>query len=201
MHADELHKFSDGTLNDVRSALHDIVAGIRMKYLPMRKWSNSDKKRAQVMVQDIDKQLIRGGGANGYVLAEMWKYQSRPFKLLYWSYKVVKFRSKSENKGKVSTEMELVPEQTQQDASVMRTASAAAKPCQGDSLEFYLITGSIYTDDKVLKLKNIKKDGYTRFQSQEQYEHVGLEVTRSEEVKRSQDEDKRLCLVDDLKEV
>ncbi|GKB56231.1 hypothetical protein Tco_0912417 [Tanacetum coccineum] len=30
MHADELHKFSDGTLNDVRSALHDIAAGIRM---------------------------------------------------------------------------------------------------------------------------------------------------------------------------
>ncbi|GJX60768.1 hypothetical protein Tco_0292158 [Tanacetum coccineum] len=37
MCADELHKFSDGTLNDVRSALHDIVAGIRMEYLPMRK--------------------------------------------------------------------------------------------------------------------------------------------------------------------
>ncbi|GKE84023.1 hypothetical protein Tco_1557765, partial [Tanacetum coccineum] len=28
----------------------------------------------------------------------------------------------------------------------MRTASAAAKPCQGNSLEFYLITGSIYTN-------------------------------------------------------
>ncbi|GKG57924.1 hypothetical protein Tco_0589535, partial [Tanacetum coccineum] len=28
----------------------------------------------------------------------------------------------------------------------MRMASAAAKPCQGDSLEFYLITGNIYTD-------------------------------------------------------
>nr|GFB60893.1 hypothetical protein [Tanacetum cinerariifolium] len=59
MCADELHKFSDGTLNDVWSALHDIVAGIRMKYLPMRKWSNLEKKRARVMVQDIDKQLIQ----------------------------------------------------------------------------------------------------------------------------------------------
>ncbi|GJT17675.1 hypothetical protein Tco_0876381 [Tanacetum coccineum] len=54
---------------------------------------------------------------------------------------------------------------------------------------------------EVLKLKNIKKDGYTRFQHQEQYEHVGLEVTRSQEGKISQDDDKRLCLVDDLKEV
>ncbi|GKE46566.1 hypothetical protein Tco_1477824 [Tanacetum coccineum] len=50
MHTDKLHKFSDGTLNDVRTALHDIVAGIRMEYLPMRKWSNLDKKRAWVMV-------------------------------------------------------------------------------------------------------------------------------------------------------
>ncbi|GKA97837.1 hypothetical protein Tco_0825731 [Tanacetum coccineum] len=31
MRADELHKFSDGTLNDVRSALHDIATGIRME--------------------------------------------------------------------------------------------------------------------------------------------------------------------------
>ncbi|GKC00734.1 hypothetical protein Tco_0986870 [Tanacetum coccineum] len=53
----ELHKFSDDTLDDVRSALNDIAKGIRMEYLPMRKWSNLDKKRARVMVQDIDKQL------------------------------------------------------------------------------------------------------------------------------------------------
>ncbi|GKB26490.1 hypothetical protein Tco_0865891 [Tanacetum coccineum] len=57
MRADELHKFSDGTLNDVRTALHDIAKGIRMEYLPKRKWSGLDKRRARVMVQDIDKQL------------------------------------------------------------------------------------------------------------------------------------------------
>ncbi|GJT22819.1 hypothetical protein Tco_0892756, partial [Tanacetum coccineum] len=34
------------------------------------------------------------------------------------------------------------------DAPVMRMASAAAKTCQGDSLEFYLITGSIYTNQR-----------------------------------------------------
>ncbi|GJU47779.1 hypothetical protein Tco_1217334 [Tanacetum coccineum] len=59
MRTDELHKFSDGTLNDVRTALHDIAAGIRMEYLSMRKWSNLDQKRARVMVQDIDKQLYQ----------------------------------------------------------------------------------------------------------------------------------------------
>ncbi|GJX78185.1 hypothetical protein Tco_0324996 [Tanacetum coccineum] len=51
--------FSDGTLDDVRSALNDIAKGIRMEYLPMRKWSNLDKKRARVMVQDIDKHLYQ----------------------------------------------------------------------------------------------------------------------------------------------
>ncbi|GJW62130.1 hypothetical protein Tco_0111465 [Tanacetum coccineum] len=46
MRADELHKFSDDILNDVRSSLHDITVGIRMEYLPMRKWSNLEKKMA-----------------------------------------------------------------------------------------------------------------------------------------------------------
>nr|GEW02503.1 zinc finger, CCHC-type [Tanacetum cinerariifolium] len=59
MRADELYKFSDGTLNDVWSALHEIAAGIRMEYLPRKKYSNLDKKRARVMVQDIDKQLYQ----------------------------------------------------------------------------------------------------------------------------------------------
>nr|GEU73890.1 hypothetical protein [Tanacetum cinerariifolium] len=50
MRANELYKFSDGMLNDVWSALHDIVAEIRREYLPLRKWSNLDKKRDWVMV-------------------------------------------------------------------------------------------------------------------------------------------------------
>ncbi|GJU50636.1 hypothetical protein Tco_1220191 [Tanacetum coccineum] len=62
------------------------------------------------------------------------------------------------------------------DAPVMRTASAAAKPCQGDSLELYLITGSTPDDcDEVLKLKNFKKDATLKlFKStkQERYEHT-----------------------------
>nr|GEU52287.1 hypothetical protein [Tanacetum cinerariifolium] len=57
MRADELHKFSDGMLNDVRSALHDIAAGIRMECLPMRKWSNLDKKRAQLGPKNLPKDI------------------------------------------------------------------------------------------------------------------------------------------------
>ncbi|GJW59359.1 hypothetical protein Tco_0108694 [Tanacetum coccineum] len=55
---DELHKFSNGTLNDNQTALHDITSGIRMEYMPKRKWSGLDKRRARVMIQDIDKQLF-----------------------------------------------------------------------------------------------------------------------------------------------
>ncbi|GKD95291.1 hypothetical protein Tco_1375128 [Tanacetum coccineum] len=58
MHTDELNKFSDGTLNNVRTALHDITSGIRMEYLSKRKWSGLDKRRARVMIQDIDKHLF-----------------------------------------------------------------------------------------------------------------------------------------------
>ncbi|GKA10194.1 hypothetical protein Tco_0689627 [Tanacetum coccineum] len=39
MRADELHKFSDGMLNDVWTILNHIAKGIMMEYLPKRKWS------------------------------------------------------------------------------------------------------------------------------------------------------------------
>nr|GEZ32214.1 hypothetical protein [Tanacetum cinerariifolium] len=57
MRIDELHKFSDGTLTDVRTALDDRLKGIRMKYLPQTIWRKSDKERAAAMIQAIDKQL------------------------------------------------------------------------------------------------------------------------------------------------
>nr|GFB49212.1 hypothetical protein [Tanacetum cinerariifolium] len=34
MRIDELHKFNDGTLTDVRTTLDDHLKGIRMQYLP-----------------------------------------------------------------------------------------------------------------------------------------------------------------------
>ncbi|GJV94248.1 hypothetical protein Tco_1545825 [Tanacetum coccineum] len=57
MRIDELHKFSDGTLDDVRTALNDRLKGIRMKYLPQTIWRQSDRERAKAMIQAIDKQL------------------------------------------------------------------------------------------------------------------------------------------------
>nr|GEW53407.1 hypothetical protein [Tanacetum cinerariifolium] len=50
MRIDELHKFSDGTLTDVRTALDDRLKGIRMEYLPQSIWRKSDKDIAVAMI-------------------------------------------------------------------------------------------------------------------------------------------------------
>nr|GEW95970.1 hypothetical protein [Tanacetum cinerariifolium] len=57
MRIDELHKFSDGTLTDVRTLLDDRLKGIRMQYLSQAIWRKSDKDRATAMIQAIDKRL------------------------------------------------------------------------------------------------------------------------------------------------
>ncbi|GJT44384.1 hypothetical protein Tco_0953099 [Tanacetum coccineum] len=57
MRIDELHKFSDGTLNDVWSALDDTLKRIWMKCLPQTIWREVYRKRAGAMIQAIDQQL------------------------------------------------------------------------------------------------------------------------------------------------
>ncbi|GJX91442.1 hypothetical protein Tco_0344768 [Tanacetum coccineum] len=54
---DKLHKFNDGTLNDVRTALDDILKRIGMKYMPQTYWKKVDKDIAGAMIQSIDKML------------------------------------------------------------------------------------------------------------------------------------------------
>ncbi|GKD80436.1 hypothetical protein Tco_1347275 [Tanacetum coccineum] len=57
MRSDELHKFSDGTLTRLLSSLEDITKNIDIKYLPKRRWSNLEKKRAHFMIKDNNKLL------------------------------------------------------------------------------------------------------------------------------------------------
>nr|GEX82213.1 hypothetical protein [Tanacetum cinerariifolium] len=57
MQIDELHKFSNGTLTDVRTAVDDRFKDIQMKYLQQSIWRKNDKDRAATMVQAIDKLL------------------------------------------------------------------------------------------------------------------------------------------------
>ncbi|GJY66405.1 hypothetical protein Tco_0468643 [Tanacetum coccineum] len=61
MRADELYKFSDGTLKKVCDTLHHRLLNFRFGYnkgMPRRKWSATDKKRAGIMVDLIDKQML-----------------------------------------------------------------------------------------------------------------------------------------------
>ncbi|GJX37827.1 hypothetical protein Tco_0251130 [Tanacetum coccineum] len=64
-------------------------------------------------------------------------------------------------------------------------------------------TERLSRSDEVLKLKNFKKDATLKlFKStnQERYEHVGPEVTSSQDGQGHKMAKKRLCLVDDLKD-
>nr|GEX13708.1 hypothetical protein [Tanacetum cinerariifolium] len=47
---DELHKFRNRTLTDVRTTLDDRPKGIQMKYLPQTIWRKSDKERVAAMI-------------------------------------------------------------------------------------------------------------------------------------------------------
>ncbi|GKB01231.1 hypothetical protein Tco_0829275 [Tanacetum coccineum] len=48
----ELHKFSDGTLDDVQTALDDRLKGIQMQYLPQTIWRQSDRDKATTKDQE-----------------------------------------------------------------------------------------------------------------------------------------------------
>ncbi|GKD68450.1 hypothetical protein Tco_1322540 [Tanacetum coccineum] len=61
MRSDKLYKFSDGTLTRLLSSLEDITKNIDMEYLPKRRWSNLEKKRAYFMIKDINMLLKEKG--------------------------------------------------------------------------------------------------------------------------------------------
>ncbi|GKB59453.1 hypothetical protein Tco_0915639, partial [Tanacetum coccineum] len=58
MRADDLYKFSDGTLKLVCDELHHRILNFRLGYnkeMSRRKWSATDKRRSELMVELIDK--------------------------------------------------------------------------------------------------------------------------------------------------
>ncbi|GKD92273.1 hypothetical protein Tco_1372110 [Tanacetum coccineum] len=60
MRADELYKFSDKTLKKVRDEIHHKILNFRLRYndeMSRRKWMAIDKKRSELMVEMIDKQM------------------------------------------------------------------------------------------------------------------------------------------------
>ncbi|GJU86327.1 hypothetical protein Tco_1293873 [Tanacetum coccineum] len=60
MRADELYKFLNETLKTVRDELHHRILDFRLGYnkeMFMRKWTAIDKRRSELMVELIDKQM------------------------------------------------------------------------------------------------------------------------------------------------
>ncbi|GKC06915.1 hypothetical protein Tco_0998525 [Tanacetum coccineum] len=209
MRIDELYKFSDGTLNDVWSALDDILKRIRIK-----RPSAAGKDH---MIYHMMPSLLKvfksrdqpdTGSTKGYSLACI----RSP---LVYDYK----RSKSKNKGIVDDYDGVITGskqlEHQSDTQVITVKMeillepTSNKLMVGDLCDSILIklvkTGkkrwSILTDskihikmvmevpgssDEVLKLKNFKKDASLKlfkFTNQEMYEHVGPKVTSSQDGK------------------
>ncbi|GKD21598.1 hypothetical protein Tco_1223301 [Tanacetum coccineum] len=60
MRADELYKFSDGALKTVCDELHHRILDFRLGYneqMSKRKWPAINKRRSELMVELIDKQM------------------------------------------------------------------------------------------------------------------------------------------------
>nr|GEU62120.1 hypothetical protein [Tanacetum cinerariifolium] len=60
LRADELYKFSNGTLKSVHDEIHHRVLNFRLDYnteMPKRKWTAIDRKRSGLMIELIDKQF------------------------------------------------------------------------------------------------------------------------------------------------
>nr|GEY62732.1 hypothetical protein [Tanacetum cinerariifolium] len=100
MCTDELHKFINGTLNFVRTTLHDIALGGANGYVLAKLWKYQRPTLDSVEVlrlSNICAKLFRLIDAHmkGEQMVTCWlncgSTKDRPFKLLYWRYKVVKF--------------------------------------------------------------------------------------------------------------
>ncbi|GKE76311.1 hypothetical protein Tco_1542431, partial [Tanacetum coccineum] len=60
MRANELYNLSDGTLKKVRDELHHRIHDFCLEYnkeMPRKKWTTIDRKRSELMVKMIDKQM------------------------------------------------------------------------------------------------------------------------------------------------
>ncbi|GKD77998.1 hypothetical protein Tco_1340619 [Tanacetum coccineum] len=128
MRTEELYKFSNGTLNHVRTALNDITIGIQMEYLPKRNWKSCQ------------------GDSSKLNLPKSQGRSSRIRRILKDGGEVKEFQRSFRHSD----------------------------------------TERLSQSDEVLKLKNFKKDAtlkLSKLTNQEWYEHVGPEVTRSQDDK------------------
>ncbi|GJR10070.1 hypothetical protein Tco_0792722 [Tanacetum coccineum] len=184
MRIDELDKFSDGTHDDVRTALNDHMKGIMMEYLPQTIWRQSDRERAKSMIYAIDKQL-----KSRRIMRSLERFVGgSPYR---YSNPMIQPEPEGSTQGYPLVSVE-----------VLRFNTTAGNPVKKILLKLNLSDHRIHKDggedfryfdterlsrsDEVLKLKNFKKDGSLKlFKStnHERYEHVCPEVTSSQDGK------------------
>nr|GEV37108.1 retrovirus-related Pol polyprotein from transposon TNT 1-94 [Tanacetum cinerariifolium] len=199
LRSDELYKFSDGTLTRLLSLLKDITKNIDMEYLPKRRRSTLEKKRAHCMIKYINKLL-----KERRMMRSLEKFVGGR---LYGT--DLRLPSKSENKGKVPTEMELVLEQTHQGSSyeVLGTVvittifDEVTKPLSSIYVVYHK---PIYADFPMVVAvsQGQAEANATCSYSTEIYKDI-MKAQKSQDHKmgRLQDDTNRLCLVDDLKKL
>ncbi|GJW37412.1 hypothetical protein Tco_0060332 [Tanacetum coccineum] len=157
MRIDELHKFSDGRLNDVRTFLNDRLKGIRMEYLPQTIWRQSDKDKAGAMIQAIDKQL-----KTRRIMRSLEKFVGgRPYEEHSSGYRF-------------TVKMEILLEPTSNKLMVGRIfRDVKVAPTKSRANDKAILYPALL----LIVLCRLLKDG------RERYEHVGPEVTSSQDGK------------------
>ncbi|GKB28951.1 hypothetical protein Tco_0868352 [Tanacetum coccineum] len=162
MRTDELHKFSDGTLNHVHTTLNDIATEIQMDYFPKKRWSPQDKRRARVMISAIDRKL-----RDRRLMRNLEKFVGgRPF-----------YTSAGNPVKEILLKLNLPDHRILKDGGEVKEFQRSFRHSDTERLS---------RSDEVLKLKNFKKDATLKLSkstNQEWYEHVGPEVTRSQDDK------------------
>nr|GEV94245.1 hypothetical protein [Tanacetum cinerariifolium] len=153
MRLDKLYKFCDGTFKYVRNVLHDTANNPRMEYLPKRKWSNLDRKRSRIMIKAIDQQLFE---RRLMCILENQNRRDLPWDIPLDSVEVLSYEVSVSTEG--VEELKRIVKTNGEKKEALLTLSftvlsalrrsdnennAIAKPYQGDSSEFYLITGRL----------------------------------------------------------
>ncbi|GKA24207.1 hypothetical protein Tco_0710240 [Tanacetum coccineum] len=151
MRIDELHKFSDGTLNDVQTALNDRLKGIRMEYLPQTFLSQRDKANARAMIKVIDKRL-----KTRRIMRSLERFVDHPSDTQVFTMKMEILLEPTSNKLMVDSILQLEILSRRFFLKLNLSDHRLFKDGDGDFR--YSDTTHLSRSVKVLKLKNFKKD-------------------------------------------
>nr|GEY86241.1 hypothetical protein [Tanacetum cinerariifolium] len=143
MRVNEIHKFSDGTLQQIDEALDYRIKELRINRMNPASDHLKSKRTIEFRAKRSSKIILLGRCS--ILLASSYTVKSKtdikspthyPCGIARTSERYVSTHSEDGNPARANIKQALCS---------LRMASTAAKPCQGDSSEFYLITGRIPT--------------------------------------------------------